>query len=264
MSLTRSLHVPRAAGSTPWFFLHAAGAGGAAFRGIARRLAGEITLHTPDLWPAAALPREGALFERDLHALLQKLVDHQGAILVGHGYGGALALEVARRRPDLVAELVLIEPLALQLLRDEQPDVQQLHTLIARLRELCEQGAHLEAARLFASYWDESSWAKLPELGRRELAESMPAVSRTLVELKQLEAGFDDYASIAVKTTLVRGARSPGPLRWLTAQLVRSLPRATLFEIAGAGHTSPTSHPAELAFLLRRHVLHGDYGFDEQ
>ena len=49
---------------------------------------------------------------------LQRLIDQYGSdkpvILVGHSYGGLLVSEVARRQPDKVAGLLLIEPSTLQ------------------------------------------------------------------------------------------------------------------------------------------------------
>ena len=40
--------------------------------------------------------------------------------VLGHSYGGAVALEVAMRRPDLVKSLTVFEPVRLALLRGRQ------------------------------------------------------------------------------------------------------------------------------------------------
>ena len=42
--------------------------------------------------------------------------------LVGHSYGGAVALRFAMQQPERLRSLVLIEPVAFHLLRDEAPD----------------------------------------------------------------------------------------------------------------------------------------------
>jgi pimeloyl-ACP methyl ester carboxylesterase len=42
--------------------------------------------------------------------------------LVGHSYGGAVALKVARERPSQIASVILYEPMALHVLRTAGPD----------------------------------------------------------------------------------------------------------------------------------------------
>jgi pimeloyl-ACP methyl ester carboxylesterase len=193
-------------------------------------------------------------------ATVRRLVESRAfpLVIVGHSYGAVIALELARRHPELVARLVLIEPLALHLLRqrDQDAGTAALQALTTRVAELVQQRAQLEAARLLSSYWDESAWAKLPDEQRARFAEGMPRIMRTLRELAALRVSLDDYRqAVHVPTVLIRGARSTPPTRWIAAQLARTLPQAMLFDVAGAGHMCPVTHPHELAFLLRRTVL---------
>jgi pimeloyl-ACP methyl ester carboxylesterase len=259
------LQVSRTGHGPTWLFLHAAGSSGAAFKGIARRLSGDISLLTPELSSAGG--SSAALVERPgiEHAVsaLCAVVESEPwpLVVVGHSYGGLLALELARRRPELVERLVLIEPLALQLLRREDPSEGALHlqALTARVGELVRDGALFEAARLLLSYYDESAWAKLPEDERNKLAHAMPDITRSLREAAALPVGFREYAAVRTPSVVIRGSKSPLSTRWIAAQLSRTLPQAMLFEVAGAGHMSPITHPDEIAFLLRRTVLKGSH-----
>jgi pimeloyl-ACP methyl ester carboxylesterase len=168
-----------------------------------------------------------------------------------------VALELARTRPELVAQLVLLEPLALQLLgpNDRGAETQHLQALTARVTELVSTGHLFDAARLLLSYWDESAWVKLPDRQRHKLAHSMPRITRTLREIAALRVGFREYAALRTEAVVIRGGKSPAPTRFIAAQLSRALPRALLFDVAGAGHMAPVTHPDEIAFLLRRTVL---------
>jgi hypothetical protein len=49
---------------------------------------------------------------------------------------------------------------------------------------------------------------------------------------------------------VLRGDRSPEPVRAVAARLVRLLPRAELVELRGAGHMLPATHPDRLLAAL--------------
>jgi pimeloyl-ACP methyl ester carboxylesterase len=75
-----------------------------------RELESRWTLVMPDRPGHGRTPRDGREdFERDANLLAPLLAD-QPAHLVGHSYGGIVALYMAARRPHSVRSLVLIEP----------------------------------------------------------------------------------------------------------------------------------------------------------
>jgi hypothetical protein len=49
---------------------------------------------------------------------------------------------------------------------------------------------------------------------------------------------------------VLRGDRSPEPVRAVAARLVRLLPRAELVELRAAGHMLPATHPERLVSAL--------------
>src|SRR5947209_4813108 len=84
-------------------------AGGAVAFAAQFPLADRFTLIMPDLPGHGQSPAHGrASADRDA-ILVADLLD-DGVHLVGHSYGGAVALRAAARRPDAVHSLVLIEP----------------------------------------------------------------------------------------------------------------------------------------------------------
>jgi pimeloyl-ACP methyl ester carboxylesterase len=84
--------------------------GGAAAFDAQKDLEQRWTLVMPDRPGHGRTPRDGREdFERDAE-LLSPLLAEQSAHLVGHSYGGIVALYMAARQPDSVRSLVLIEP----------------------------------------------------------------------------------------------------------------------------------------------------------
>jgi len=60
--------------------------------------------------------------------------------------------------------------------------------------------------------------------------------------------------SIAVPTTVVRGGHSHPAMLRIAERLHEAIPRAQLITIEGGSHFLPSTHPAEVAALVRRHV----------
>jgi pimeloyl-ACP methyl ester carboxylesterase len=108
-------HAGHAPGGPQLVLLHGLGATSAFWAPVANALAkrGETTL-APDLLGYGRSQRIGTRFRLDdqAEAVLALLRRHELARvrLVGHSYGCAVAVEVARRAPELVTDLTLISP----------------------------------------------------------------------------------------------------------------------------------------------------------
>jgi len=60
--------------------------------------------------------------------------------------------------------------------------------------------------------------------------------------------------SIDIPTTVVRGEHSHPAMRRIAELLRDSIPAAQLVTVEGGSHFLPTSHPSEIAALIRRQV----------
>ncbi len=108
--------------------------GGAEAFAAQRPLSQRWQLVLPDRPGHGGTPEQGREdFERDAH-LLAPLLSAAGSHLVGHSYGGIVAIYLAALRPALIRSLTLIEPPAYWLAPDDDATVAMSHAN----RELCE------------------------------------------------------------------------------------------------------------------------------
>jgi len=107
----------------PVVLLHSSGSSATQWRSLAERLGERYKVIAPNLynyggtsqWPGRR-PFHLECEAEIVLALLKRV--NKRAHLVGHSYGGAVALHVAGLRRDLLQSLTLIEPVAFHLLRE--------------------------------------------------------------------------------------------------------------------------------------------------
>jgi pimeloyl-ACP methyl ester carboxylesterase len=179
--------------------------------------------------------------------------------LVGHSYGGAVALRAALERPNHVASLTLYEPTAFSLLRSLGQAGRVLHddiaVLASRISHAVNEGRHGEAMRSFYDYWQgKGAWSQLPSDTRLMLAArvvEIPADFNALftdvMQLRQLRR-------LSIPTLLITGKNSPEPSRAVAAHIARVIPKGRNIELAGAGHMGPLTHRETVAALIAGHL----------
>lgn len=198
-------------------------------------------------------------FHADRDVLLAVLEDFgTPAHLIGHSYGGLLALQAALVRPDLVRSLALYEPVAFGVLHSAQ------HA--AGLEDLSRAGrsgilADLVAGggeawlRTFVDYWNGTgAFDKMTELARSAL---LATGRKAFLEVRSNlfdRTTHQDYAAIEANALLLCGADSPTAAKATVEVLASALPKAERKVIEGAAHLGPFTHGdvvgrAILAFL---------------
>ena len=164
--------------------------------------------------------------------------------LIGHSYGGIIALQLAAQaRPQRVRSLSLFEPIAFHLLPAGDPDLAELEAVRGDIADrLNAVDAHSAASRFVDCWSGAGAFAQLREERQSTLAAQVPKV---LLEYGAVaaETGVGDYRRIDVPTCLVAGLQSPEVAQRLTSMLTAMLPHASCFEVA-AGHMAPITHAA--------------------
>jgi len=193
--------------------------------------------------------------------LIVALLDQetQPVHLVGHSYGGSVALQAALRRKEKVASLTLYEPTAFQLLAQGGPEGRAAHAEIGEFAWAFEsriaEGDYHGGAELFVDYWNGAgAWARLPLETRRSLAvwaSKGPLDFRAIFNCK---TGPGELAELAIDTLVIQGGRSPRPARAAAELLARFLPQGRLRRLPQAGHMGVLSHADEVAALVSRRM----------
>jgi pimeloyl-ACP methyl ester carboxylesterase len=245
--------------------LHCTGGSGAQWRALAALLRDGFHVLAPDLygyggsgaWPGdacASLAAEGERVAAQLEA------SHGPVHLVGHSFGGAVALRLAQEMPARVASLTVIEPAAFHLLRDGDTsdaaalaDLSDTGDALGRAL-LC--GDYGTGASLFVDYWSGAgTWARLPDDQRSRLKRQLAKIVLDFWSALNEPSTLDDIGTLTMPTLVIRGARSPRPSRLIAEHVARVLPRATLDTIEGAGHMAPITHADMINARVVAHLV---------
>jgi len=237
-------------GPAPVLALHCSLAHGGAFRGLGRALAARATLIAPDLpghgsgppWPGPGRGTQAA------QALAEGLLDRPMHVL-GHSWGGVVALRLAAAHSGRVLSLTLLEPV-LHAAAAGRPGHAAEMAAEARVRALLAAGEAEAAARAFATVWGGvADWAALAPERRAQLAAGMPMAMGEDAAINGpgplLAPG--GLEALAVPVLLLEGAESPPVIAEIMEAVAARLPDARRAAIPGAGHMLPVTHPGPVA-----------------
>jgi pimeloyl-ACP methyl ester carboxylesterase len=207
-----------------------------------------------DPWPAGD-PFDA---QADVNILLglANLVDAP-VHLVGHSYGGAIALEAARLLGPRVKSLVLIEPVAFHLLRlaDRAAEWAEVRDIGAAIQRGVAEGNPRKAASVYMSYWvGRPRWWLMSRKARANVVRTIGKVASEFGLIGRLETPMSAYAAIDAPATLLVGERTRSSARAVIDVLADLLPNARMAELGGAGHMSPLTHPKLVNDLITEHL----------
>jgi pimeloyl-ACP methyl ester carboxylesterase len=256
----------REAGAGPGVVcLHSNASSSAQWRSLMETLAPRFHVLAADSYGAGkspAWPADRKISLRDEVALLEPVFDRVGErfSLVGHSYGGAIALMAAVMQPHRVRALALYEPTLFALVERESPnDVDGIrHTVSASLAAL-EMDDAMGAAKIFIDFWmDAGAFDAMPERNRAAIADSVKNIQGWKDALFGEPTPTGAFRELKIPTLLLTGSRSPLSSRAVAARLSRLLPQIEMLELGGLGHMGPITHPdAVNAALVRFLDQHG-------
>jgi pimeloyl-ACP methyl ester carboxylesterase len=252
MSALHPLHRP-ADQRAALLCLHSSGGSGRQWKAYAAPLAPRFRIIAPDLlgyagnghWPSGT----PASLDDEAQALAV-LLPPDGAHMLGHSYGGSVALQLALRWPERVKSLTLYEPVRFALLFGEQATETTGEAIVGVGRrigmEVLSGALHAAAAR-FVDYWSgDGAWAALDERRRGALAQRMPKVHAEFEALFADRVPAAAYRRLTMPVRLLGGSRSPLPARQVLDRLEANLPNVTRATLAGLGHMGPVEAPERI------------------
>lgn len=246
--------------------VHASASSSAQWRPLMDRLAGRFRTLAADLYGSGKSPMWPAvrpLSLADEVALLDPVLAAAGRRfhLVGHSYGGAVALRAALAAPGRVESLVLFEPVLFSVLTAEDP-TQPAAREIAAVRDdtvrALERGDPRASGARFVDYWmGAGAWAAMPEPRREALAGAMTTVKAEWDAAFRERTPLSAFAELDVPVLCLTGSESPASSRAVARLLTKTLPRVTAVEIEGVGHMGPVTHPDRINTLIERYLTDG-------
>jgi pimeloyl-ACP methyl ester carboxylesterase len=239
--------------------IHSGGFTSRQWRKLAEALAPRFRVLAPDLlgygeqgaWPEG----EAFHYRQDLE-LLESLIGDEPVHLVGHSYGGFLALQLALRRPELVRSIAVYEPVAFSVLDEvEDADARVALGLVKRVWEPDASGTDEAWLRGFVEWWNGAgAWERLNEETRAAFRSVGWKLFQEVMTLAAAETDRATYATIAVPTLLLGGELSPLAERRVVECLGAALPRATARFFPGVGHMGPISHAGMVNEAIVAHL----------
>jgi pimeloyl-ACP methyl ester carboxylesterase len=195
----------------------------------------------------------------DAVALLDRL-NIKRAHVVGHSYGGSIALQVAALHPQRVASITLLEP-AVPALGGMDP---ALTGAITAATALYKQGDSRAALVRFANVIEPGAWDAMAAAGATAMQEQAIKDAGTFFDveipaLQQWKFGSEDVGKLTMPALAVVGANSKAAARESHEALLRAMPQAEEFVAAGAGHSLQMKQPKVVAdavgVFLRKHPI---------
>ena len=232
-------------------------------------LASRYRVFAPDTHGAGkgpAWPSDRPLTLTDEVTLLEPIFVRAGApfSLVGHSYGGAVALLAAVQHPARVSALVLFEP-ALFALVDAAfappNDADGIRAAVEHAEAALDAGDRGAAATHFIDFWmGAGAWRATPEARRSAITAAIVNVQGWGRALFGEPTPLAAFGALTMPVLLMAGRDSPASARAVCRLLAGVLPHLETLEFERLGHMGPVTHPARvnaaIEDFLRRHVAH--------
>ncbi|WP_353815792.1 alpha/beta fold hydrolase [Agromyces sp. SYSU T00266] len=186
----------------------------------------------------------------DAAALLEQ-VDATPAAVIGRSTGGLIALELARRHPEAVSALVLLEP---ALFTTDAATRAWAADARGRIAAAAADQPDRAAEAVFRIMLGDDAWTGLPEEARDAFATANGGVLAELagdgLDLSARPRTYErhELAAVRAPTLILVADASPEPLHRAAEWIANRLPNARIAHVGG-GHLIDPADPAVAEFI---------------
>ena len=181
-----------------------------------------------------------------LRSVLEETIGDEAYHLVGHSYGGVVALHHAYHHRNKVKSLTIIEPMAFHLLGKDHPLIEESRQMVEQIHRYIDEGNAIAGAEMFINLWmPAGTFARIGEREKMMLGEG---VKKMVVDFRAAVGEpltTDDYATLPMPVCLIAGKASPPYSLGISEVVARTLPGIEFHWVDG-GHFSPVSHPDQV------------------
>jgi len=243
--------------------LHASGGSGSQWKALGERAKHDFHVVAPYLYGHGIAPAwAGApanIVAADAERVARYAGEAIGAVhLVGHSYGGAIALRVALDHPERVASVAVYEPVPLRILFDynrKHRAASEVAEVADNIRRALIGGNAWRAAERFVEYWaGATQWSRLALEKQAAMAKRMPVILSHFVSLRQDAIRLRDYASVTAPVLYLSGRDTRASARRMAELLSATLPDIEHEILRGMAHLGPITHAGDVAQRIARFV----------
>jgi len=246
------LHVEDTGTGEPVVLLHSHGLSGRQWRRLSadlvargmRSLAVDLTGQgRSEPWPEP----EPFSFHVDVERVAELVRSVQPAHVVGHSYGGLVALHVALAEPRAVRTVSVFDAVAFGVL--DPGDDRDARAILDALDLSWGPDAQERERwlRAFVEFWSgPGAWDALRGDARDEFLRTAWVIREGVRTLMEDRSPASTYAKLGVPALVVTGELSPLPARRTIERLAHAIPYARHTIIPGVGHLAPVTNPREV------------------
>ncbi len=190
--------------------------------------------------------------------LIDSIIDRIGSSphIVAHSYGGLAALAHVLTGRHGQSSLLLVEanPLGLLRVSGDLEHYAMFQSMTATYFDDVARGKPEAARRVIDFYGGAGTFDAMPAKVRDYVMSTTAVNVRDWTSGTPFEPTRENLQAIAVPTTIVRGGQGHPAMLRIAELLHDAICGAQLVTIEGGSHFLPTTHPAEIAALVRRQV----------
>jgi len=181
---------------------------------------------------------------------------NQPVHLVGHSFGGALALRLAEMYPEKCLSVTVYEPTSLEVFRSatDTKDIQLLNE-IQTLAAKVSNAAPMQAMSLFIDFWmGKGHWQSLPLQVKQQLSQ-YSAITAQDFQDGLFEAQYEsDYQPFKGSIKLLYGEKTMEIAKHVCRLLAEKLPNASVAQLPDLGHMGPIQNPTTVNEAIMLHI----------
>lgn len=174
--------------------------------------------------------------------------------LVGHSFGGSVALKSAMLLGPRIGNLILLEPNPFSLLKQNGRTQAYLESRALRDHVKCfgALGDWPVVAERFADYWlGDGSWSAMPEKRRAIFAESLPPNFHEWDAVMEEETTIEQWKTLTARTLVVSDPATRLPIREIVDIFSDGCPHWAFRSISDGGHMAPLTRPDLINPIVR-------------
>jgi len=241
------------AGSGPTVVLiHSSVAGARQWRCLMDDLSNRYRLLAINLFgygKTRAWPEDRVQTLEDQARLLVPLLPADGSkiSIVGHSFGGSVAMKAAALLGERVERLVLIEPNPFHLLKEHGRDAafEEILTLRATIKKTASDDSWPQAAEIFADYWTgDGSWAAMPDDRKAKFIMALKPNFHEWDSVMNERTSLAEWKrQLPTATTVITAADTVRSIKEIASLMQDHIPDWQYQEIDRGGHMAAMTAP---------------------